>query len=74
MSSTIPIKNRSMDEMILNNKSLLLVMSELNSGFWKKIECMISQLPIKNNVIEAKIDSITDKITTYLRFQSVFSK
>jgi hypothetical protein len=50
------------------------VISELKSGFWKNIEYMISQLPIKNNVIEAKIDSITDKITTYLRFQSVFSK
>jgi hypothetical protein len=60
--------------MILNNKSLLLLMSELKSGFWKKIECMISQLPIINNVIEAKIDNITDKITMYLKLHSVFSK
>ena len=49
-------------------------MSELKSGFLKTIEYIISQLPIKNNVIEAKIDSITDKTTTYLRFQSNFSK
>ena len=28
------IKNKSIEEMILNNKSLLLVISELNNGFW----------------------------------------
>ena len=28
---------------------------------------------MKNKVIEASIDKITDKITTYLKFQSIFS-
>ena len=73
INNTIPIKNKSMDEMMPNSKSLLFVMVESNKGFLKIMACNISQLPIMNNAMEETIDNITDSITIYLKLQSPFS-
>ena len=59
INKTIPIKNKSIDEIILNNKLLLLLISWLNKGLFNIVAWIISHPPIKNNDIEEIIDNTT---------------
>ena len=74
MSKTIPIKNKSIDEIILKSKSLLFVTLSFIRGLLNRVACIISHPPSKNNVIDDIIDNTTAIITINLVLHSAFSK
>ena len=74
INNTIPIKNKSIEEIILKRNWLLLSISDLNIGLSIKIASTISQLAIAISEKDDKIERTTVRITIYLENQSPFSK